>query len=328
MNKALKLSAIFLAFILLLAVLSYIWTGRNLSVLDTAERKALLSEGVAHSFVELSEGIVHYRLEGSDDGDVVVLVHGFSSPLFVWDDHIKPLTDAGYRVLAFDNYGRGFTDRPKGAYDIARTDGLLIELLAALDITQKVHMVGYSMGGAITAEFAVRHPEKLRSVIFVAPAASGTIPSTTAMKVLAMPLVGEWVTRVFGDKTIRDKAVQSYTDTPAAIAGIPYYLQQYGYEGYRRSLLSSLRHYPLLKGVGASYEAIGRLGIPVTSIWGEADQTVLFSDANILVGQIPQAEIVSFAGYGHSLTYAHPVDVNAAMLLHLERMAGLKQVSE
>lgn len=320
MRKFFKFLIGFLAFIAFIGVLSYLWAGRNLSVLDEGERKTLLAEGLAYNFVELSEGFVHYRLEGPEDGEIVVLVHGFSTPLFVWDEHIPPLTQAGYQVLAFDNYGRGFSDRPKGAYTIERTDTLLVELLAALNITEKVHMTGYSMGGAITAEFATRHPKALRSVVLVAPA--GTAKSLNAEKTerLGIPILGEWVTRVLGDKLIRDTAVQSYVQTPGAETYIKSYLRQYNYRGYRRSLLSTLRDYPILDGVADSYKALGALGIPVTSIWGEVDETVPFSDAKALITHVPHANVVSFADYDHSLTYAHSQNVNGAILSHLKQV--------
>lgn len=126
---------------------SYFWAGDGFPSLDDEERSNLQAEGLAYDFVELSEGIVHYRLEGPQDGQVVVLVHGFSAPSFVWADHIAPLIASGYRVLVFDNYGRGFSDHPKGPYNIERTDTLLVELLRELDIDEAVHMAGYSMGG-------------------------------------------------------------------------------------------------------------------------------------------------------------------------------------
>ncbi len=64
------------------------------------------------SFLELSDGVVHYDVSGPEDGAVVVLVHGNAAPLFSWDNNIEALTGAGFRVIRYDLYGFGFSDRP------------------------------------------------------------------------------------------------------------------------------------------------------------------------------------------------------------------------
>lgn len=298
--------------------ISYFWAGDAFRSLDDEERSKLQAEGLAYEFAELSEGIVHYRLEGPQDGQLVVLVHGFSAPSFVWADHIAPLSASGYRVLVFDNYGRGFSDHPKGPYNVERTDTLLVELLQELGIDEAVHMAGYSMGGAITAEFASRHPEKLRSVLLIAPAATAPSPDLKKIKRITTPVLGDWIIRVLGDKLFFNEAFASFEETPSARQHLSAYKYQLGYLGYRRSLLSTLRYYPLLEGVAGSYAKISTLDIPVTSIWGEKDTTVPFDQAKTLQRLIPQGRIVSFPDYEHSLTYAYPEDVNAAMLEHLQ----------
>ncbi|MCF8469920.1 MAG: alpha/beta fold hydrolase, partial [Parvibaculum sp.] len=129
----------------LIMLMSYWAAGRARLPLDAEARTALLSEGLAHNFIDLADGTVHYRLEGPDAAPTIVLIHGFSVPSFVWNDHIAPLTQAGYRVLAYDTYGRGYSDRPNTTYDAELMDRQLAELLAALKIDRRIDLVGYSM---------------------------------------------------------------------------------------------------------------------------------------------------------------------------------------
>jgi alpha-beta hydrolase superfamily lysophospholipase len=82
------------------------------------------------AFVQLTRGRVHYELAGPEDGRLVVLVHGFSVPSFVWDPTFEALVSRGFRVLRYDLYGRGFSDRPDTAYDRALYVEQLRELLA------------------------------------------------------------------------------------------------------------------------------------------------------------------------------------------------------
>ena len=58
-------------------------------------------------YVKLDHGWVHYEILGPLDGSLVLLVHGFSVPCYIWDPIIHALTSAGFRVLRFDLYGRG-----------------------------------------------------------------------------------------------------------------------------------------------------------------------------------------------------------------------------
>ena len=60
-------------------------------------------------FAELKNGNIFYQEFTSDNpiGQIVVLVHGFSTPSIVWKGIIPFLTDAGYDVISYDHYGRG-----------------------------------------------------------------------------------------------------------------------------------------------------------------------------------------------------------------------------
>jgi len=68
-----------------------------------------------NEFAKLSDGHTHYQWHGDPDGPVLVCVHGLTTPSFVWEALLPGLTEAGYRVLTYDLYGRGMSDRPKGA---------------------------------------------------------------------------------------------------------------------------------------------------------------------------------------------------------------------
>ena len=97
--------------------------------LDDAARKTATG-----SFVKLSEGYTHYELSGPDTGKVVVLVHGFSVPYYIWDSTTAYLANAGFRVLRYDEFGRGFSDRPDKKYEAAFLRKQLTELLDSLKI--------------------------------------------------------------------------------------------------------------------------------------------------------------------------------------------------
>jgi alpha-beta hydrolase superfamily lysophospholipase len=54
------------------------------------------------TYVSLSDGVTHYKLEGPEKGRVVVLVHGGTVPIWTWDKQIPNLIKAGFKVLSYD----------------------------------------------------------------------------------------------------------------------------------------------------------------------------------------------------------------------------------
>jgi pimeloyl-ACP methyl ester carboxylesterase len=90
--------------------------------------------GVPGRFVRLTDGVTHYETAGPDSGRAVVLAAGFSVPAYFSDSLYQRLADSGFRVLRYDYHGRG-----------------------------------WSFGAAILTSFAARHPDPVRSLIYVDP---------------------------------------------------------------------------------------------------------------------------------------------------------------
>src|SRR5258708_5112381 len=117
--------------------------------MDDAARHSAEASQFGGSYVQLADGVTHYGLAGPSDGRTVVLVHGFSVPYYIWDPTFAALTQGGFRVLRYDLYGRGFSDRPAIRYDADLYVRQLRELLGALKIDGPVDLIGVSMGGPV-----------------------------------------------------------------------------------------------------------------------------------------------------------------------------------
>jgi len=317
MRKFAVWSAGLVALVVMLMMGTYWYAGASSPELDDAARADLSTSGEAHSFVTLSDGTVHYRLEGAADSETVVLIHGFSTPSFVWEAQVASLTRAGYRVLTFDNYGRGFSDRPDAEYNADLTDRLVVELLEALEIAGPVHLVGYSMGGSTSAVFASRHPEKVSSVTFIATAGLGGADFPGWSQTPA----ADWIFRVMGPDVMKDRQASG---EPAATDPEGFrakFARQFDWGGTPRALLSSIRHYPF-SGLEDAFGAINEAGIPALIIWGENDQVVPFADAAIAKSLLPSAEVIAYPDIGHALTYAQPELVTVPLMAFLAGVGG------
>ena len=72
-------------------------------------------------WTDLSDGNIFYRWfypeEEHANGETIVMVHGFSTPSFVWGGLIDNFCNSGFQVLVYDHFGRGFSERPRINYD-------------------------------------------------------------------------------------------------------------------------------------------------------------------------------------------------------------------
>jgi len=96
-----------------MSLIDRVFAGEHL-VLDARVREALPGKTAW-----LADGVTYYEIAGQPGGQPVILIHGFSVPNFIWDPTFAALAAAGFRVLRYDLFGRGYSDRPKARYDKA-----------------------------------------------------------------------------------------------------------------------------------------------------------------------------------------------------------------
>jgi pimeloyl-ACP methyl ester carboxylesterase len=269
------------------------------------------------SFIALPGGITHYELGGPEDGRPVVLVHGFSVPLSIWDPTFEALAGAGFRVLRYDLFGRGYSDRPPVENNVDLFDGQLYALLDALEITSPVSVVGVSMGGIIGASFTDRHLERVDRLTLIDPAGF-PLNWGLSVRLLALPVLGEVMMSLLGARML----VSGLPDDLFWPEGYPQYVEQFypqlAYRGFRRSILSTLRGMPL-DDHKAVYRRVGAQGRPILLIWGEHDRTVPFEHHQAALKAMPQAEFHAIREAGHIPHYERPEVVNPLLIAFLRR---------
>src|SRR3974390_3458481 len=132
-----------------------------------------INEGVRKAaggnFIQLSDGITHYEAGGPDTGRVVVLVHGFSVPCYIWDPTYESLLKNGFHVIRYDEFGRGFSDRPDVDYNPAVYRKQLFELILTLHLRTPVSLAGVSFGAVVISDFAAHYPGLVDRLILVDP---------------------------------------------------------------------------------------------------------------------------------------------------------------
>jgi pimeloyl-ACP methyl ester carboxylesterase len=114
--------------------------------------------GVREGYADLGEVQLHYVEAG--DGPLVVLLHGFPEFWYGWRRQIKPLADAGFRVVAPDMRGYNLSSRPDGVgnYDLDKLAGDIRDLIHERG-AESALIVGHDWGGSVAWATAMAHPE-------------------------------------------------------------------------------------------------------------------------------------------------------------------------
>ena len=298
-----------LAAVTVLPVARYARSDREVLPMDDAARR-----GVPGSFARLSAGTTHYQLGGPEGGTTLVLIPGFSTPYNVWDPTYDGLTRAGVRVLRYELFGRGYSDRPAAGYDADFFDRQLLDLLDSLGLRAPVDVAGVSMGGPIAATFAVRHPERVRKVLLFDPGYWTERPLPFGLRT---PLIGEYNMAVSVSPDLAESQFDDFLHPERYPHYIEPYREQMRYRGFRRALLATLRNY-ISKDVTPDFQRLGKSGKPVLLIWGAEDKDTPIELSKQVLAAVPQAQFHPIDDAAHLPHYEHPEVVNPIVLKFLK----------
>ena len=114
-------------------------------------------------YARSSDGIrLHYEVLGRHGAPAVLMIQGLGADKHGWDMQRFVLA-ARYRVIALDNRGAGRSDKPFGHYSLEQMAADAIAVLDHVGV-DRVHVVGASMGGAISQIVALQYPDRVRSL--------------------------------------------------------------------------------------------------------------------------------------------------------------------
>jgi pimeloyl-ACP methyl ester carboxylesterase len=283
---------------------------------ETKELNDLARKEASGSFIQLSQGYTHYELSNPQARHTVVLVHGFSVPYFIFDTTFQFLTGSGFRVLRYDLFGRGFSDRPEAQYSIDLFVSQLSDLLGALDCPPPLSLVGLSTGGPITASFTRRFPERVDKLVLIDPVGAKPFGLSRILKVANVPGLGEALTGAIANVRMARLIAHSPFDRERIGEFGPRYVRQMEYKGFKHAVLSTIRN-NMLDSFLDVYREVGRLGKPVLLFWGRQDRTIPFSHSELLRTAMPQVEFHPVENCGHIPHHEKPDVVNPILLRFL-----------
>lgn len=229
----------------------------------------------------------------------VILLHGLVSQGYSWRGVMAPLAEAGFRAIAPDWIGHGYSSKPdKKEFDYQ--PATFVKALSAL--VEALEIERFSLGvqgflGSVGLLYAAQHPEKIeRLVILNTPLTSGAkLPFKISQ--MGIPLVGDMLTQ---DPILVDRTLEG---------GGPYEVSDADLEVYRqpflkssdagRSLLATVKQLDV-KGVTAELDrAFQDWEVPTLIAWGVADKWLPMSLAESFAKRLKDVDVVKLEETGH-----------------------------
>lgn len=304
--KKIKTSLLLLLAMICIAILILpLAFNKETEVLNPENRKEAPGE-----FISLPNGITHYEVYGQDTAQTVLLVHGFSVPNYIWDPTFNALKDNGFRVIRFDLFGRGYSDRPNVVYDGELFTQQIADLLIALKIDNPIDIIGISMGGPIVSEFTNRYPEKVRKLILIAP-----FNEPKNIPALNLPILGEYITNVYIAPSLSKNQLEDFLKPEEHADWPDKFKPQMKYKGFKRALLSTLRNY-MNKEKLPIYIRLGELNKEVLLIWGENDITTPY-EGSARIREVVACDFLSVKEAGHLPHLEHPELIHSRIIQFL-----------
>jgi len=261
----------------------------------------------------LSDGVTAYRVYG-EAGPWAVAVHGLVTPMYAWEPLATALAAGGFRVLCYDQLGRGLSDRPRVRYDLGLYVRQLRELAGALGI-DAAHFISWSMGGNVSGRLALDAADLVRGQVLIAPGLFLEAP--LRLRVIArLPCAEVIIAALAG--TFIDGLPAEHLAHPERFPG---YLgrmrEQLRYPGLRASFASTLLNFPW--GMGPELRQSGEHPRPVLLVWGDKDPATPYSNVPRVKALYPRAELVTLRGARHAPQVERAEEVGAAILDFLRR---------
>jgi pimeloyl-ACP methyl ester carboxylesterase len=261
-------------------------------------------------FLQLSAGLTHFVDEGQEERETIVLVHGATVPHWEFDRLVPHLRAAGSRIVRFDLFGHGLSDRPAVEYDFDLFLGQALEVLDALRATPPLTILGHSFGAAIAAAIANERPAIVERLVLVAPLLD-FMAGALWPRAFALPGIGSPLMRWIGLPALERRRKRRY----AAIGAehlTPRFVAQARASGYAEALASMFAN----RTLGDQSERYRRLRSgerEIVVVAGDADRVIPLRDVARVRALLPHHSYLEIADAEHNLLLTHPEFVAAAL---------------
>lgn len=263
-----------------------------------------VADKVAHSdhshFINVDGVRMHYQEFGDAAKPPMILIHGYTASVYVWKTVAPMLADNGFRVIAVDLVGFGWSEKPASfEYSIQAQARMISRFMSTLGIGRAT-IVGNSYGGAVALNLTLDYPEMVEKLVVVDSVTNDTPKDHPILKVVAFRGVGEILTPFIVDSKLFMRARMHSTLAPAN----HHLITEERMNAIRRPLVAADGHHSLLatsrnwkaKRIEQDAHLINQ---PTLIIWGDQDKVIPIKCGHTLHKEILNSRFVVLKDCGH-----------------------------
>ena len=279
-----------------------------------------MNNTIGFEFIPTNGIRLHTALAGPEDGEPVILLHGFPEAWFGWEPQIHALAAAGFRVIAPDQRGYNLSDKPRGVASY-RMDILAADVIGLADSLgfERFCLGGHDFGAMVSWHLAIRYPERLKRL------AIANVPHPVVMRsyIRRHPsqIRKSWYALFFQLPALPERAVRA-GNWRMLLSAMPAGLSEEERERYRQAwsqphamtgminwYRSMFRHSP--KRAGSP-----RISVPTLVVWGKQDPHISYEMAPLSVDLCEDGRLVTFDDATHWVTHDSPEEVSQLLIEH------------
>lgn len=246
---------------------------------------------------------IRVRTSGDPAAPPVLLLHGIGRSLEDWDAQHERLSP-DHRVISTDLAGFGLSERLPGPATLEQLADAAVGVLDAVGERRPVHLMGNSLGGAVSMLVLTRAPERVATLTLVDSAGFGS-EVTVALRVLGVPFLGaHLLTRIDRAAARRTERAIFLDDAFVTDERIDFALQVAGRDDQAAVFAEIATELGTVRGVRPQWRAallaeVARHPRPTLVVWGERDIVLPGRHLRAALAAIPHARSHVFARCGH-----------------------------
>jgi len=263
-----------------------------------------VSEKVAHSdhshFVMVDGARMHYQEFGDESKPPIILIHGYTASVYVWKTTAPMLAEAGFRVIAVDLLGFGYSEKPAWFdYSIQSQARQVSRFMNRLGIGRAV-VVGSSYGGAVAAMIALDYPERIEKLVLVDAVINDDVKNHPILRLVSFRGLGELMTPFLADS----KAFLRFRMHNTLAKANHHMITDDRIESIRRPLFAADGHHSLLAtsrnwNANRIEQDAHLIKQPTLIIWGEEDTVIPIKNGCKLHQEMLNSRFVVLKNCGH-----------------------------
>lgn len=268
---------------------------------------------------------LHYQEFGAADAPALVLIHGYCSSNYTWKDVVEPLAAAGYRVIAPDLKGFGFSEKPADRrYHVQDHAQLVVGLLDRLGI-EAAMLVGNSFGGAVALACALMWRSRVSGLVLIDAAYNDAplrqYPFSLYAQIIRTWSVGErWVPLLMATRRTVETLLRGFFHDQRMVTAeriAAYFRALRTVEG-QRAAMTTARQWDL----NWIEQELDGVTVPTLIIWGEYDRAIPVTLGVRLRARLPHAEFLVIPDCGHIPEEERPEETATLILDFCRRQAA------